>query len=121
MQQGQRLDQQSQQLDRVDRGLEQVSKGMTEIATSIQEIKAAKAAAREAADANGDGKLDPTEMLTYGGLLAAALAEMARRKMKALQGNIDDVNGRVDFERSKRKAAEADEIAELRRAAEGKA
>lgn len=104
---------QGEKLDRVDRGLEQVSKGLTEIVTSVEEIKAAKAEAREAADVNKDGKLDPTEMLTYGGLLAAALAEMARRKMKALQGNIEEVNGRVDHERAQRKAAEQAEYEEL--------
>lgn len=97
---------QNDKLDKVDRGLDVLSRSLGEVAATVEEVKQAKASSREQADVNKDGKLDPTEMLTYGGLLAAALAEMARRKMKALQGQID-------HERAKRKEAEEEEMEAL--------
>lgn len=112
-QQGEKLDRQTGRIEQVDQLLQKMSAGLAVLVTSVEEMKEAKAQAREAADVNKDGKLDAGEMLTYGGLLAAALAEMARRKMKALQGNIEQVNGRVDHERALRKEAEDAEYEEL--------
>lgn len=112
--------QQADRLDKVDRTLEKVGDGLTEVVETVTELRQIQTTARAQADVNQDGKLDPTEMLTYGGLVAAALAEMARRKLKAVEGKAEEANGRVEFERAKRKAAEAKEIEALRAAAAAK-
>lgn len=99
--------QQNGKLDQVDQKLGQVAEGLVE-------IRKVQAEARAKADTDGDGALSPTEMVTYGGLLTAGMAELARRKFKSIQGQVEEANARVDHERAKRKAAEEAELEEAR-------
>jgi hypothetical protein len=65
----------------------QSKSGIDELRQELRAADAAEKRAREQADSNKDGKLTGSELLTYGGLLAAAAgAEMGRRKAKALDG-----------------------------------
>lgn len=62
-----------------------------EVVESLNQLRKEEAAAREKADANHDGKLTGSELLTYGGLLAAAAGgEIARRKAKALDARHEE-------------------------------
>lgn len=99
--------QQNGKLDQVDQTLGQVAEGLSE-------LRKVQAEARAKADVDGDGVLSSTEMLTYGGLLTAGVGELARRKFKSLQGQVEEANARVDHERAKRKAAEEAEMEEAR-------
>ncbi len=98
--------QQNGKLDKVDQKLGEVVEG-------LQEVREVQAKAREQADVDKDGVLSGTELVTYGGLLAAGMAELARRKFKALDARHSEskhhrmeLEARVEHEREKRKDAE---------------
>jgi hypothetical protein len=90
--------------------LDQVDQKLGEVAEGITEVRKVQAEAREKADVDKDGVLSGTELLTYGGLLTAGMAELARRKFKALGSKVEEsvaeVDARVDHEREKRKDLE---------------
>lgn len=102
--------------------LDQVDQKLGEVAEGIQEVREIQSKAREQADVDKDGVLSGTELLTYGGLVTAGLAEMTRRKFKKngeekkqeLDSRLADLEGMIEHERSKRKALEEAEIARLK-------
>lgn len=98
--------QQNGKLDKVDEKLGKVDEVLGDVAEGLTEIRKVQAEAREKADVDKDGVLSGTELLTYGGLLTAGMAELARRKFKA-------VDGKVEHEREKRKDAEVAMLREL--------
>ena len=70
------------------------------------EISSLKESSFKEADKDGDGNLDFLEKIAYWVLLAGGGLEAARRKLKSINTQFDSVNGRIEHERSKRKASE---------------
>lgn len=77
--------------------------GLKELQETKAELSAMKEEAFKKADKDGDGELDWKEKLLYWALLGGGGIELARRKIKGLQGNVDLAFRRVDEERAKRK------------------
>ena len=63
--------------------LQSQNEKLGQVIETLNEIRQVEASARKQADVDGDGKLSVTEMVAYGGLVAAGLTELARRKQGA--------------------------------------
>lgn len=98
--------------DQFDSEISKLRDGVQQLSNTVEEVRVVQKQARQQADADGDGKLSGTELLTYGGLVAAGLGELARRKLKALDAkhaesaaHREELEARVEHEREKRKDA----------------
>lgn len=90
----------------VSRVAESVSQ-LTAAATSLaSDMKTMERESLQKADKDGDGNLDMMERIMYLLLLGGGAAEVARRKMKGTQGQIQSLHGRIEHEREKRKVLE---------------